>query len=162
MSFQDVTRQGDLNAPPTYGGVVRVAGSNTAAAIDLTTMAGWPANQVAGESDQGPLGPNTSPMSHWITVATDGSPIYICLADTYAHATAIDSTTVSTVNGSGTLSAPFTAKASEPIIFGCPQSYWIAPGTFTGAPYGGNSKCRYLGFIVPSGTANIIVWQSSK
>jgi hypothetical protein len=163
VSIEEASRQADFLAPPTYGSVLRLQAGVTAAALDITSMAGWVGNQVSGGDGAGPSSNAPNPIGHYVTIQVDSGVLWVTFADTYAHAAAVDaSATVSTVNGSGTASAAFTPAGGMSIPAGNPWHFKIPPGQNPHTtPYGASSKCRYLGFITNNATVNFTIFQSS-
>ena len=169
MAEPEQARQYHYQAPPTYLSLARVQAGNTAKAIDLTTLTGWAGNQVSTGDGSGGQGDNPNPLGHFITITADGAnTVYVCLADTYAHATGIDTTTVTTpgsageLGGTGVIAPTNTPKACIPIPNGTTIRVKLPVGTFPQTtPYAAKSPCRFLGYITASGTANLIVGQAS-
>ena len=171
MSDTAQARQFHYIAPPTYGGIVRLQATVTAQAIDLTAMAGWPGNQTSAGSGAGQNNYDPNPIGHYVTIEVDGpGTIWIVFADTYAHATGIDTTTTSTATGAGPpageidgkTSAAFTAKGATAVGGGSVLNYWIPPGLNPQTtPFGASSLCRFFGFITNTGTVNFVIRQSS-
>ena len=156
--------QADCFAPPTYGGVLRLQGTSSAQVLDLTTMAGWPGNQVSGGDGAGTVSNSTNPIGHYITIAVDAGNLWVDFADTFAHAALIDaSVQVTATNGTtGAAATPFTANAGVLVTAGIPYSFWLPPGQLPQTtPYAANSKVRYMGYITSTGNTNFAVWQSS-
>jgi hypothetical protein len=162
VSIEEAGRQADFFAPPTYGSVLRLQAGVTAAVLDLTTMAGWVGNQVSGGDGAGPVSNSPNPIGHYVTIQADSGTLYIVFADTYAHAAGIDSTSVSTVDGTGKASAAFTPQGCLSVPAGGPWNFKIPPGQNPQTtPYGAASKCRYMGFICATSTVNFEIFQSS-
>jgi hypothetical protein len=169
MAEPEQARQYHYFAPPTYLGLARVVAGVAAKAIDLTTLTGWPGNQVSSGSGSGGQGSDPNPLGHFITITADGAnSVYVVLADTFAHATAIDTTTVTTpgtageLGGSGVTTPTNTTQACIPIPNGTTIRVKLPVGMNPQTtPFAKNSPCRFLGYITASGTANLIVGQAS-
>src|ERR1019366_2163878 len=92
--------QSDLSeyiAPPISGGVVNLTVAQTVVVIDLTSMAGWPGNQVNGVDVGQVGGKNTSPLAHYITICADGANVYVAFAGLASTLSTLTTTAVTTV-----------------------------------------------------------------
>lgn len=155
------TRQNLYVAPPTCGGVVCVTMTTSVVVIDLTSMAGWPGNQVNGP-EQGPAGQNQNPVEHFISLQADGTDGYFAFCATIAEANSL-STSATTSISNNKLATNNTAFGTVKLPQGqAPQRYRIPAGQSpAGTPYGSASMCRYLGIMTSTLSGQLRMWQSS-
>jgi hypothetical protein len=155
------TRQADWIEPPMFGGITALTIGTTAVIIDLTTMAGCPGIQTAGDAEVYG-GSNPNPLGHYITLQADGGDIYVAFGDTTGHLAAVSTTAVSTV-ASNNLSAKSTANGVAKIFSGTQQQFKLPIGSNPAGTtaWASSSPARFMAVLTASGTNTLRMWQSS-
>lgn len=166
MSDVNWLRNYALNMPPAVGSMARITANTTVNALDLTTLAGSPVNQVSGGSGGGDGGNAPNPLGHFLTLQVDAGTVWFAFADTYANATGVDVSTVSTCNANtGALSANYTQKAMMACTAGVGGGYlrfYLPPGKNPQTtPFANNSPIRFMSFATSANSSNFVVYMSA-
>jgi hypothetical protein len=147
-----------------YGGILALAASSSLVIVDLSSMAGCPANMVNGTDVEPIGGRNPNPIGHYISMQADGTDIYVAFGDTVGHLTGITVTTDVTAVAANQPAAAFTAtgliklvKDIAPIRVKLP----IGQNPNGQKPWGASSQARYLAFLTASTAGVLRIWQSS-
>lgn len=162
MGQTEPTRQSDEILPPISGSTARIAVTNAATTVDLTTFpqtAVLTTKQVKGSE-------NTNPLGQYLNLQPDGA-CNVLFAATQTTAAAISTSSTSTVSGAGVITIAGTE--SLPMTAGIVYQFRMPPGPTsdvtgtTGAvlKHGSQSPARWMGLIAGANTT-LTVWVSSK
>lgn len=146
----------------TAPGVVAIAATSSAGALDLTQV---PGSKLNAAKQLGNDAYNPNPTGHFLFMEADGTDIYVVFGPSLASISAGNaplSTAVSTVDGSGNLT--LVAQGALKLVNGTFYRFLLPPniGTRDNADVGAFSPARFLGFVTASGTSGTLrVYQGS-
>lgn len=167
MSQTEPTRQSDDIWPPILGSIVNLPLTTTVLVIDLTS---W-AQSLALPNTKPKGAEHSSPLAQYLTFICNAT-FNLAFAATGAALASLSATATSTVPQSAgatqfLIPSGGTANGSVPWPAGVPLHVRVPSGPAADATsgnyikWGTQSQARFLGLILPSGTATLSGWVSS-